>query len=72
MFRMILSVNTDYFLKHTYPVDLCNGNLYFLCGTDLIISMCFGFKELDYPKNLFYLLFHALEARMFTGRTAAR
>jgi uncharacterized protein with PQ loop repeat len=35
VFRMILTVNSGYFLKHRYPVDLCNGEvLCFLCGTD--------------------------------------
>jgi hypothetical protein len=34
-FLMILSVNSDYFLKQRFPVDLCNGEvLCFLCGTD--------------------------------------
>jgi hypothetical protein len=32
---MILSVNSDYFLKQHQLVDLCNGEaLCFLCGTD--------------------------------------
>jgi hypothetical protein len=36
---MILSVNSDYFLKQGQPVDLCNGEeLCFLCGTDWIIK----------------------------------
>jgi hypothetical protein len=35
VFRMILTVNRDYFLKQHQPVDLCNGKvLCFLCGTD--------------------------------------
>jgi hypothetical protein len=34
---MILTVNSDYFLKQRQPVDLCNGEvLCFLCGTDYI------------------------------------
>jgi hypothetical protein len=33
--HLISSVNTDYFLKQRYPVDLCNSEvLCFLCGTD--------------------------------------
>jgi hypothetical protein len=36
---MILTVNSDYFLKQYYVVDLCNGEeLYFLCGTDWILK----------------------------------
>jgi hypothetical protein len=35
---MILTVNSDYFLKQRQPVDLCNGEvLCFLCGTDRIL-----------------------------------
>jgi hypothetical protein len=38
-FRMILTVNSDYFLKQRWPVDLCNGEeLCFLCGTDWILK----------------------------------
>jgi hypothetical protein len=33
VFRTILTVNSDYFLKQRYPVDLCNGEVRcFLCG----------------------------------------
>jgi NADH:ubiquinone oxidoreductase subunit E len=38
---MILTVNSDYFLKpvNRQPVDLCNSEvLCFLCGTDWIIK----------------------------------
>jgi hypothetical protein len=36
---MILTVNSDYFLKQQKPVDLCNGEeLCFLCGTDWILK----------------------------------
>jgi hypothetical protein len=36
---MILTVNSDYFLKLHQPVDFCNGEvLCFLRGTDLIIK----------------------------------
>jgi hypothetical protein len=39
VFRIILGVNSDYFLKHRQPADLCNGEeLCFLCGTDWIIK----------------------------------
>jgi hypothetical protein len=35
VFRMILTVNSDYFLKQRQLADLCNGEvLCFLCGTD--------------------------------------
>jgi hypothetical protein len=35
VFRMILTINSDYFLKQLQPVDLCNVEvLCFLCGTD--------------------------------------
>jgi hypothetical protein len=36
---MILSVNTDYFLKQRLQVDICNGEeLCFLCGRDWILK----------------------------------
>jgi hypothetical protein len=36
---MILTVNSDYFLKQRQLVDLCNGEvLCFLCGTDWILK----------------------------------
>jgi hypothetical protein len=39
MFRTILSVNSDYFLKQRLPLYLCNGKeLCFLCGTDRIFK----------------------------------
>jgi hypothetical protein len=39
VFRMILSVISDYFLKQRQPVDLCNGEVFcFPWGTDLIIK----------------------------------
>jgi hypothetical protein len=50
VFRVILSVNSDYFLKQRQPVDLCNGEvLCFLCGTDWILKCyleSFSFKGL--------------------------
>jgi hypothetical protein len=27
-FYVVLTVNTDYFLKQHYPVDLCNGEVW--------------------------------------------
>jgi hypothetical protein len=39
LFRMILTVNSDYFLKQRYPVDLCNGEVRCLLrGTDWILK----------------------------------
>jgi hypothetical protein len=39
LFRTILTVNSNYFLKQRYPVDLCNGEeLCFLCGTNWILK----------------------------------
>jgi hypothetical protein len=44
MFRKILTVNSDYFLKQ---VDICNGDaLCFLCGTDWIIKYYLGELQL--------------------------
>jgi hypothetical protein len=38
-FRMILNVNSDYFLKQRQPVDLCNGEVWcFLCSTVWILK----------------------------------
>jgi hypothetical protein len=37
---MILTVNSDYFLKQRSPVDLCNGEvLRFLCGKTAVLSV---------------------------------
>jgi hypothetical protein len=45
VFRMILSINNDYFLKQHQPVDLWNGEvLCFLSGTDWILK--YYFEEL--------------------------
>jgi hypothetical protein len=36
---MVLTINSDYFLKQRQPVDLCDGEvLCFLCGTDWILK----------------------------------
>jgi hypothetical protein len=38
-FRVILSINRDYFLKQRQPPDVCSGQvLCFLCGTDWILK----------------------------------
>jgi hypothetical protein len=39
MFRKILTVNSDYFLKQRYRIDLCNGEVRCLLrGTDWILK----------------------------------
>jgi hypothetical protein len=38
-FRVFLTVNSDYFLKHHYLVYFCNGEVWcFLCGADWILK----------------------------------
>jgi hypothetical protein len=39
MFRMILTINSDYFLKQDYPSGLCSGEVMcFLWGTDWTVT----------------------------------
>jgi hypothetical protein len=39
VFRMIVRINSDYFLKQRKPVDPCGGEeLCFLCGTGWILK----------------------------------
>jgi hypothetical protein len=37
-FPMVLRVTSDYFPKYHQPTDLCNGDMYFLQGTDSIFK----------------------------------
>jgi hypothetical protein len=52
-FCVILSVNKDYLLKRRYPVDLCNGEVWYsLWGTDWIFKYCVDELRLQFPLSL--------------------
>jgi hypothetical protein len=57
MFRMILSVNSDYFLNQRWQTDLRNGEvLCFLCGTDRIIKYQSARSDCGEIRETFLLL----------------
>jgi hypothetical protein len=50
-FCMILSVNRDYFLKHNWHVDFCNGEVWcFLYGIDWIFKYYLDEFQLQWVK----------------------
>jgi hypothetical protein len=57
VFRMILSVNRDYFLQQRKPVDIRNGEVWcFLSGTDWILKYYLGELRLQKVKVNFNII----------------